>query len=322
MGDRLLAAVVYNPTKVDVDELRRVVAAEEQAAGWAPSLWLTTEVDDPGQRATGTAVAAAVDLVIAVGGDGTVRAVAEGLRGSAIPLGLVPAGTGNLLARNLGFTLNELRRSVSTAFTGVDRSIDLGMVKLEQDGVVSQHAFVVMAGLGIDARMIDDTDDSLKKRLGWFAYAKAISAALRENAQLTGRYRLDAERSRRLRASTIMIGNCGLLPAGILLLPDAAVDDGLFEVVLLRPTSVRGWIEVVGTVFWTNAVLRRSPRTRRPRERSREVRAIHYRLGHTIDIRLEQPRRVEIDGDRFGTATAVRAWIEPDGLTVRIPPDE
>jgi diacylglycerol kinase (ATP) len=309
------AAVVYNPTKVDVDVLRRVVAAEEDETGWAPSLWLTTEVDDPGQGAARAAVSAGVDLVIAVGGDGTVRAVAEGLRGARIPLGLVPAGTGNLLARNLSLVLNDLPQAVATAFRGADRPIDLGLVKLESDGVASEHAFVVMVGMGIDARMIDDTNYVLKKRVGWLAYARAIFAALRQNRQLDGRYRLDGAASRRIRASTIMIGNCGLLPANILLLPEAAVDDGLFEIVLLRPTSVWGWIDIVRTVFWANAVRRRSPHDTADSNR----RAIHYRLGRSIDLHLDGPRRIEIDGDGFGTVTAFRAWIEPEGLTIRVP---
>lgn len=97
------------------------------------------------------------------------------------------------------------------------------------------------------------------------------------------------------------------------------MDDGLFEVVFLRPSNLRGWLQIVATVFWRNAALRRSahqPRGTGPRH---EVRAIHYRLGRTIDIRLDEPRRIEIDGDGFGTANSVRAWIEPEGLTIRVP---
>src|SRR3954468_14972540 len=93
------AAVVYNPTKVDLGELRGAVALAESEAGWAKSLWLETTEDDPGTGQAREAVKQGVDVVIAAGGDGTVRAAAEGLHGSDVPLSLLPAGTGNLLAR-------------------------------------------------------------------------------------------------------------------------------------------------------------------------------------------------------------------------------
>ncbi|WP_382309761.1 diacylglycerol/lipid kinase family protein [Herbiconiux sp. UC225_62] len=312
-----IAAIVYNPTKVDLTALRTAVDAQEAEAGWGPSLWLETAIHGPGQGVTRTAVPSGAAVVIAVGGDGTIRAVAEGLRGSGVPLGLVPAGTGNLFARNLTLTLNDLTGAIATAFTGESRPVDLGLVKLADDGIVTEHVFLVMTGLGIDARMIDDTDDVLKKRVGWLAYARAVAAALRQTRQLTGRYRLDGAPPRGVRANTIMIGNCGLLPANILLLPDAEVDDGLFEVVLLRPTSPWGWAQIMAKVFWENGARRRTA----PEHRGavHEVRSLRYRLGRRIDIRLDEPHRVEIDGDGFGTADAVSAWIEPEGLTVRVP---
>jgi diacylglycerol kinase (ATP) len=112
------AAVIYNPIKVDLDAIRAVVAREEASAGWGETLWFPTSVDDAGQGPASEAIEAGVALVIAAGGDGTVRAVAEGMRESSIPLALLPSGTGNLLARNLNLTLNDLDHSINTAFTG------------------------------------------------------------------------------------------------------------------------------------------------------------------------------------------------------------
>ena len=101
-------AVVYNPTKVS-DGFRDTLTERLEPAGWTQTLWLETSEDDPGRSMTAEAVAAGVDRVIAAGGDGTVRIVADGLAGSGIVMGLVPAGTGNLLARNLGIPLNRGR---------------------------------------------------------------------------------------------------------------------------------------------------------------------------------------------------------------------
>lgn len=102
------AAVVYNPTKVDIAVLHAAISAAATAAGWAETSWYETSVDDVGQGVAAQALEAGVDLVIAAGGDGTVRAVVEAVRGSAVPVALLPSGAGNLLARNLHLTLDDL----------------------------------------------------------------------------------------------------------------------------------------------------------------------------------------------------------------------
>ncbi|MDP9026188.1 MAG: NAD(+)/NADH kinase, partial [Actinomycetota bacterium] len=120
------AAIVYNPTKVDLPKLKRAVSKAQKEAGWEDSLWLSTTVEDIGGRQARQAIEQGADVVLAAGGDGTVRAVAEGLRGSGVPMALLPAGTGNILARNLDIAMTQLAASVHTAFTGVDRAIDVG----------------------------------------------------------------------------------------------------------------------------------------------------------------------------------------------------
>ncbi|MFB2556190.1 diacylglycerol/lipid kinase family protein [Herbiconiux liangxiaofengii] len=314
------AALVYNPIKVDLDALKTAVSAQESASGWGETLWLETSVDDPGQGPAKKALEEGVDLVIAAGGDGTVRAVAEVLHGSGVPVALLPSGTGNLLARNLDFTLDDVENALQTAFTGHDRPIDLGLVRIRhEDDTVTKHAYLVMVGLGLDAKMLAATDDELKAKVGWLAYAKAIVTVLRDKNQLRLRYSLDGKPARSVRAHTIMVGNCGSLPANILLLPDAAVDDGLFDIVLLRPEGFFGWLQIMGKIFWENGVLRRTSVGRRLMGSAREVRALNYLRGKELVLRLQRPEEIELDGDGFGTAIAMKTWIDPGALLVRMP---
>ena len=104
--------MVYNPIKVDLKALREVVTAQASAAGWAEALWFATSAEDPGQEAARSAIDNGADLIITAGGDGTVRAVAEAVRGTGTRMALLPSGTGNLLARNLELTLDDITHSV------------------------------------------------------------------------------------------------------------------------------------------------------------------------------------------------------------------
>ncbi|MFB2583515.1 diacylglycerol/lipid kinase family protein [Herbiconiux liukaitaii] len=316
------AALIYNPTKVDLDALRLAVTAEEAESGWQETLWIETTAEDNGQGMVKEALAEKVDLVIAAGGDGTVRAVAEGLHGSGVPIALLPSGTGNLLARNLDLTLDDVENALETAFRGGERAIDLGIIRIRhEDDKVTQHAYLVMAGLGLDAKMLAATDDELKAKVGWLAYVKAIGQVLRDKNQLRMRYNLDGKGNRTVRAHTIMIGNCGSLPANILLLPDAAVDDGEFDIVVLRPEGFIGWVQIMVKVFWENGVLRRTTVGRKLMGLTKEVRALNYLKGKELVLRLQRPEEIELDGDGFGKAIGLKTWVDAGGLVVKVPAD-
>ena len=314
------AAVIYNPIKVDLTKLRREVAKSEKTAGWLSSVWLPTSVDDVGTGQALQAIAEGVDVVLVAGGDGTVRAVAEGLRGSGVALSLLPAGTGNVLARNLDISVMQLASSVHTAFTGVDRAIDIGVIELERaDHSRETHAFVALAGLGLDAKMIANTRPELKRRVGWLAYVDAIARSMRDSEKIRMRYRLDDDEERIMSVHTILVGNVGLLPGNVLLLPDAEVDDGLFDIVTLRPEGLGGWTQIWIKIVWENGVLRRSTVGRRLAGLAREVRTLRYLRGRRISVRLDRPEDFELDGDDFGLVLAFDAHVDPAALIVRVP---
>ncbi len=229
-----------------------------------------------------------------------------------------PPGTGNLLARNLGLTLDDPVESVRTAFTGSDHPIDIVRIDIRRpDASISHHAFVVMAGLGLDAKMLSKTDEELKARVGWLAYVQAIIRALRDEHQLRLRFSLDERKQQAVRAHTLIIGNCGTLTGNIALLPDAEVDDGLFDLVMMRPQDILGWLQIVGKVFWENGVLRRTPGGRL--FITKDVHALRYLRGKKLSVRLSKPEEIELDGDTLGYATAIKTWIVPGALTVRMP---
>lgn len=314
------AAVIYNPIKVDLDALKLALDAEPGSRDWQ-TLWLPTSADDPGQGPTREALEAGASMIIAAGGDGTVRAVAEAMRGSDASLALLPSGTGNLLARNLKLTLDDTAHSLATAFTGVDRDIDLARIEIRRaDASVDKHVFLVMAGTGLDAKIMSNTDDDLKKKVGWLAYAQAMGKVMRDKSQLRLEYRIDEHRNHSARAQAIIIGNCGSLPANILLLPDAAVDDGLLDVIVVKPESFRGWIAVAVKIFWENGVVKRTPWGKKVRELKTD--SVVMRQGKSLVIRLNRPEEVELDGDPFGEMTGCRVTVEPGALTVRVPQED
>src|SRR5260221_12235374 len=155
------AGVVVNAAKLDgYQAFRESVRGAMGGPGGDEPLWLETTREDPGTGQARSAVSAGAGLVLACGGDGTVAACAEGVTGTGVPLAIIPMGTGNLLARNIGLPAG-LDEALAVALGGADRAIDAGRV----NGAL----FVVMAGLGLDARMLSGTSDPLKKRLGWLA---------------------------------------------------------------------------------------------------------------------------------------------------------
>jgi diacylglycerol kinase (ATP) len=312
---RRRVAVVVNPTKVDdLEALTRRLAAACAAHDWDDPLILPTTGHDVGFGQARHALAEGVDLVCALGGDGTVRAVAQELIGTGRPLGLLPGGTGNLLARNLDVPTDDLGRAFAVALSGRNRHIDAGWITLDPgDADLDEHAgegasagarrhsFFVMAGLGLDAAIMESTSESLKQRIGWTAY---VPSGVRH--MLTERFKahvaVDGGPEITHRARLVLVGNCGRITGGIDLLPDAEPDDGMLDVVVLAPRGLTAWTTVAARL------LTRSDRTTANLSR--------YQC-RTASIRLDEPRRVQVDGDVIGEASRLGIEIQPQALIVR-----
>jgi diacylglycerol kinase (ATP) len=295
-------AVIYNPTKVDALLRERIEEALEQH-GYQGTLWLETSAEDAGKSMTRRAVAEEVDLVIGAGGDGTIRMIADGLAGTGIPLGLVPAGTGNLLARNLNLPLDEVA-ALAIALGGQTRKVDL--VKLQVDDAEPEH-FAVIAGIGVDAMIMGETDPALKEKIGPAAYFLAAGRALgRLPVKLS--IRVDDQRVIRRNAMSCLIGNVGELPGSIVLIPQAKADDGLLDVYVASPQKISHWFKVILRVI-----------SRRPQKDDR----VDELQGRKVTVAIREGKdNYQLDGDAVGECTRLEAEIQPGALTIRLPEEQ
>lgn len=321
-GSDRYAAVVYNPIKVDLAKLRKSVNAAATAAGWAETLWFSTSKEDPGQQAARRALRQGASVVLAAGGDGTVRAVAEALRDSEACLAIVPSGTGNILARNMQLPLGSIDESTAIAFGGVDKPIDVGVASITtESGETNDHVFLVMAGLGLDARMIANTRANLKKQVGWLAYVHAGMRVIPKAEPFRIRYSLGGRTDRQAHISTILIANCGLLPGNMQFLPDARLDDGILDIAVLQPKGMLGWLKIWARVTWENGVLRRSAVGRKLicRTESENERIMTTLRSPDIRIVADTPQEFELDGDELGKVRSIFLRADHHALTVRVP---
>jgi diacylglycerol kinase (ATP) len=292
-------AVIYNPTKVS-DKFHALVEESLQRNGWSNTLWLETSVEDPGGAMTRQAVAAQVDLVIGAGGDGTIRYVADGLAHTGIPLGLIPAGTGNLLARNLNLPLEEVE-AIEVALDRQVRLIDL--VKITVDDRPPEH-FAVMAGIGMDAMIMDETDEGLKDKVGSAAYFVAAAKALgRLPVRMT--VQLDGNRPVRRHAMLCVIGNVGTLRGNLTLIPGASPDDGLLDLYIASPRRFRHWAKLAMRLL-----------TRRPKKDDQ----VDQQTGKRVRIMINGKDNYQLDGDVVGESTILDAEIQPGALAICVPP--
>ena len=321
---RKRVAVILNPIKVgDVTAFKAKVLEVVASEGWNAPLWFETTIEDPGQGQAQAALEAGVDLIVTAGGDGTVRAVCEEAARTGVAVGIVPLGTGNLLARNMNLPLNT-REAIEVAISGQDRAIDLATFTTdasfdeleaaedaesdesdpgETTRALTETTFLVMAGLGMDAEIMSGVDDNLKKKVGWFAY---FVSGLKALSFPTMRVQISVDDGpfHRFRARTVVIGNVGFLQAGIPLLPQAQLDDGLLDVVVLAPKRFIGWLAILVRVMG---------RTRHT------DRALNRMIGHKIVIRTEAPAPMQLDGDPVGMGSELTAEVHHGVLLVRVP---
>jgi diacylglycerol kinase family enzyme len=292
------SAVVVNPAKVDdLDGLRETVNHALTQAGWPVPQWLETTPEDPGCGQARTAIETGATVVFVCGGDGTVMSALGALVGTEAAMAILPAGTGNLLAANLGIS-TDLAAGIEVALEGGQRRIDVG--------AADDRYFAVMAGMGFDAHLLQATSDTAKARIGWPAYVLGAVRHLKDRPmRLT--IRIDDGEPMRRRARSVLIANVGRLQGGVKLLVEATPDDGLLDVAVLTPRTLRHW----AALGW--AVIRRH----------RRVPSMQVLQGARVEVLSDRPQPRQLDGDVIDTGNRLFAEVHPDAVWLCVPqPDK
>ncbi|MER5410931.1 diacylglycerol kinase family protein [Streptomyces sp. NPDC002769] len=311
-------AVIFNPTVTDEAtrvSLRRVLDHN----GHRAPVFIETTRDDPGSGQTARAIRDGATLVVVCGGDGTVRAVADALAGSGVPLAVVPCGTGNLLARNLGLPLAPAE-ALEAALRGTSRPLDLGHI--EGDDLTATH-FTAMSGAGLDASMIENTDERAKSAVGWPAYLLAGISTLR-TPRMGLTIRLDDAPALRRTARMVLVANVGTVQGGLTLLPSARPDDGRLDLLILDPRGPGGWMRAVGTLLRGRS---RTPRgaavdTLATQDGDRAGVPVEFFTFRRAELTFDSPQSRELDGDPVGPGRRLTAEVRPGALTVLLPSRE
>lgn len=277
-----------------LEELRAALAD----AGHGDPLWREVSKSRKAPKAVRSLIAEGVDLLVVWGGDGTVqRCVDAVVRDGAarnVALGLIPAGTANLLATNLGLP-TDIPGSVDVALHGERRRLDVGKANGEH--------FAVMAGIGFDAMMIRDTNGSLKDRLGRYAYLWTGAKNLR-SASARVKVIVDGELWFVGRAGCVLVGNVGTLIAGITAFPDARADSGHLEVGVVEAQTRLQWARVLARTAVGDADSSPLVRTTTARK---------------VRVRLDRSLPYELDGGDRERTSRLRIRVKPAAVTVCVP---
>ena len=245
--------------------------AELARAGHSDVLWYEVPKSRKVPRAAKKALDAGADLLFVWGGDGTVQRVVDTVAGSGVTLALLPAGTANLLARNLGIPL-DLAAAVECGLHGDRRPLDTGSVNGEH--------FAVMAGVGLDAFMIKGADSGLKDRVGRAAYIWTGAKALSHGRTRT-RVKVDGSVVFKGKTSCVLVGNIQNVLGGITFFDAAQPDDGLLDVGVITAKNSVQWTRTLSRVALGKAA--KSP-------------FVQVTTGKKITVTLDDRVPYELDG--------------------------
>jgi YegS/Rv2252/BmrU family lipid kinase len=274
-------------------ELRRVL----EAAGVADPFWCEVPKSRKAPAQVRRALDEGAELIVAWGGDGMVQRCVDVLAGSEVALAIIPAGTANLFATNLGIP-SDIEGAVAVGLHGARRRVDLGRFNGER--------FAVMAGAGFDAAMIRDAGDGgLKERLGRVAYVWTGSENLRSKP-FRADIEVDGAKWYKGKASCILLGNVGTLVGGVEAFEDARPDDGRLEL---------GIVTADGLLEWGRMIARAAvgPVDKSPLAQTTKARSVKVKLNRKV--------LYELDGGDRTKVKAFKVKVEPGAVTVCVPRD-
>lgn len=270
-------------------ELRRVLAHE----GVDAPLWFEVAKSKQAPKKIEKAMAAGADLLFVWGGDGLVQRTVDAVATTSTTVAIIPAGTANLLAKNLGIP-HDIEGAVRVGLHGARRMLDVGVMNGER--------FAVMAGTGLDALMIRDMGDGLKDRAGKLGYLWTGARHLRDQ-RVRMKVRVDGRKLFSGKASCLLFGNVGTVLGGLTLFPDARPDDGRLEIGVVTAKGLWDWGRTLG---------------RSVVGQPEDSPFVHVSSGGTFDIRLETKRPYELDGGDRKPTKRFRVSVEPAAVAVAV----
>ena len=296
---------------------RNVHLLTNDAAGSARALecpdgWRRWEISDDltPEAAASRALENGADLVVACGGDGTVGSVACALVGSDVPLLIVPMGTANVFASDLGLPSDP--DAVFALATGAApsrvRAVDVGRL---EDGTHGRELFVLRLGLGVEATMVTQADSDLKEKVGRLAYFAEFVRLTREQDRATYTITLDGRRETARGVTCLVCNSVNPGLRGVDLLPQASVADGKLTVVVFRWLSVGALFRLMGSAAWGLA-------TGHGFHIDRSV-LVRQFSGARVEVVSDPPQDAACDGDALEVRGVLRARVDPGALRVLVP---
>ena len=293
LGTEVIAVVAHARKTLGggLPELRRVLAAQ----GYPDPLWYEVKKSRKAPRQARAALAKDASLVFVWGGDGMVQHCVDALAGEKAALAILPAGTANLLASNLGVPA-DLTRAVRIGLHGDRRPLDTGTVNGEH--------FAVMAGAGFDARMISDASRKMKARFGRAAYLWTGARNLMLH-RASAVIEVDGKRFFRGRVSAVLAGNVGKILGGLVVFRGAEPDSGLLELGVVTARNPADWARVFGRIV---------------AGRPAKSKFVRITSGKRIRIRFDRPFPYELDGGDRKPVRKLKIKVHPASITVCVPP--
>jgi diacylglycerol kinase family enzyme len=309
-------AVIFHPSKIT----RAKIEAAFSKAGFVNLSYFPSDNKTGGLKATKKAIEAGATHIIVAGGDGTVRACVQAVFEEEAPvsLGLVPIGTGNILARNLKLPITNLDKCIRRAVIGDVYEIDLGVAKaINKDGELTKFYFTGIAGIGMDARIMQRTQTELKRRVGWIAY---IEGGFRSLPLKFEKFEVlvDDLEPKSLKSYSILIGNAGWLPGQISMMPDARLDDGKLDVAAIGPRKIWDWVDFIARVTWQNKVVRPLALGRKWMDQTANLKTIENLGGARIRVKPHHLSPLQLDGDVIGEVLEVDFSLKHRVLKIRL----
>jgi diacylglycerol kinase (ATP) len=267
---------------------------ELAAAGVADPLWFEVPKSKMAPKRVSEALAAGAELIFVWGGDGMVQRCIDAVVGSEATIAIVPAGTANLFASNLGIP-KDIRGAVALGVNGPRRKLDVGRINGEH--------FAVMAGAGLDALMIRDADGALKNRLGRAAYVFTGAKNIRSSRVKT-RVRIDGDKWFNDDASCVLVANVGKVMGDIAAFPDAQPDDGQLEI---------GVVTAQGLWQWSRTLVRTVAGS------AQASPFVETARGRKFDVRFSRSIPYELDGGDRKKTKRLRIKVRPAAVSVCVP---